>query len=92
MSIQDSVIQAVSEAGELVVDSVAKDEDVFVKFDLNSMQIFSVLVKLEKRHGIVIGEDASEFERIRTFSGLCELVGEKIAAGEAPPGAKTPTT
>jgi acyl carrier protein len=80
MSIQDVVIQALSAVKDLGVVSIASDEDVFSKFALNSMEIFSVLVKLENTFDIVIGEDPSEFDRIRSFAGLIELLQEKVHA------------
>ncbi len=86
--VQAVVIQALQRAKSLELVSIADDEDVFSKFALNSMEVLSVIVDLERTFGIVIGEEPSEFDRIRSFAGLKQLVSEKIlsAAVRQPEG------
>jgi acyl carrier protein len=61
---------------------IAEGDDVFSVYGMNSLETFRAIVKLEKAFGIEIGEQPSEFERVRTFAGLKLLVAEKLAAGE----------
>lgn len=80
-AVRDAVLAAVRAAKDGADVAVLDDEDVFDKFGLNSLEIFGVLVQLEKEFAIVIGEEAGEFDRIRTFLGLQQLVAEKARAG-----------
>ena len=77
--IHASILEAVMAAKRTDADGVSDDEDVFEKFGLNSMDTFRALVRLEKELDVVIGEEPSEFERIKTLGGLRALLLEKVA-------------
>jgi acyl carrier protein len=47
---------------------------------LDSVEILKILIRLEARFEIVIGDDTSDFERIKTVDGLTRLVREKVDA------------
>lgn len=55
-----------------------EQDDLFAKLGLNSVETFAVLVKLENALDIILGEDPSEFDRIRTLGGLESLLSEKV--------------
>ena len=82
VSIREVIVQTLRTSAKVDVRSVDDDEDIFSKYGLSSMEIFSVLIKLERTFDIVIGEVASEFDRIRTFGGLTTLLSEKIGGAE----------
>jgi acyl carrier protein len=83
--IHEIVLRVVAATTKNVIGPIADDEDVFTKCSLNSMEIVSVLVALETTFDVVLGEDASEFPRMRTFAGLCGLLRDKLPTEPASP-------
>jgi len=87
MAIRSIVLQSLRDVKGSDLPEVEPNEDAFIKFGLTSLEIFSVLVKLEKALGVVIGQSLSDFERIRTFGGLQGLLLEKVNRAGARPKA-----
>jgi acyl carrier protein len=84
--IRDRILEAVLVGKISTQVAVGDHEDVFAKFGLNSLETFQVLVRLEKMFDIVIGEEPTEFDRIRTLGGFSELVTEKVRENALEPG------
>ena len=76
--IRDIIINAFQEVSGSKADSIDDEENIFSKFGLDSMNTIALIGKLEGHFQIVIGEDVSDFVRMRTYSGLFSLVLEKI--------------
>lgn len=65
--------------------AISDDEDPFAALDMNSMETFRAIVRIEKAFSVSIGDAPDDFDRIRTLRGLCELLRERapLRTGEA---------
>ena len=80
--IENAIVAALREILQRDPGPIGKDENIFSKFDLDSMATINVLSKLEKRFDIVIGEDIADFDLIKTLSGFKQLIGEKTTKAQ----------
>lgn len=86
-SVRNAVLRTFAETKKVEAGAVGDGDDPFSVYALDSLQIFAVISQLERTFDIVIGENLSEFDRIRTFVGLTDLILEKTGArreGSAP--------
>jgi acyl carrier protein len=79
-SVRSVVLRTFADTKKLETAVVADGDDPFAVYALDSLQIFAVISRLERAFDIVIGESLSEFDRIRTFVGLTDLILEKTNA------------
>jgi acyl carrier protein len=77
-NIRETILRAVRERTDTEPAQLSPDSDPFAQFGLSSMDAFAVIVKLERALGVVIGEDAADFDRAATFAGLEALLVEKV--------------
>jgi acyl carrier protein len=80
--VRATILGAVRERAATEPAQILPDGDLFAQFGLNSMDTFAVIVKLERALGVVIGEEASDFDRAATFAGLESLLVEKVQASQ----------
>jgi acyl carrier protein len=79
--VESAILSALGEKVSVGSLALGNDDDVFGALGLDSMQTFGVLVSLEKKLGITIGQDdESEFDRVRTLGGLRALLKDKLRA------------
>ncbi len=79
--VEFAILSALGEKVPVASLPLRNEDDLFGSLGLDSMQTFGVLVSLEKKLGITIGQDdESEFDRVRTLGGLRALLNDKLRA------------
>lgn len=79
-AVRSIVLRTFADTKKVEAGTVADGDDPFAVYALDSLQTFAVISRLEQAFDIVIGESLSEFDRIRTFVGLTDLILEKTTA------------
>ncbi len=77
-SVREAIWQLLLPFIEDPPEGPADEADVFDVYGLNSIDVFKVAVSVEQRFGIVVGDDPSDFDSLRTLSGWCALVRGKL--------------
>lgn len=79
-SVSRAVRRALLSVKNVDLDDAEPAEDVFLRRGFDSLEKVRVLARIETDCDVFIGDDVADFDRMRTLSGLLELVREKVAA------------
>jgi acyl carrier protein len=85
-SIHHAVLEALAGHNKADCKEVVGSQDIFLAYGMTSLDMFRAIAALEKAFDVEIGEKPSEFDQIRTLTGLVQLINDKLDASAATSG------